>query len=129
PYPVPTWCVAVSSRTEHPKAAAKFIWYLLSMQVQNEMTSGGIPVNQMSLDYWRSFFLDYKVKNHAPADMDEDFVNRYFDSLENLRSPVWWDANGNSLLTWCAIGMAMGQSFDEAYPPVREKLDEYFGGH
>ncbi len=129
PYPVPTWSVAVSSRTEHPKAAAKFIWYLLSMQVQNEMTSGGIPVNRMSLDYWRSFFLDYKVKNHAPADMDEDFVNRYFDSLENLRSPVWWDANGNSLLTWCAIGMATGQSFDEAYPPVREKLDEYFGGH
>ena len=129
PYPVPTWCVAVSSRTEHPKAVVKFIWYLLSMQAQNGMTSGGIPVSRMSQDYWRSFFLDYKVKNHAPADMDEDFVNRYFDSLVNLRSPVWWDANGNSLLTWCAIGMAMGQSFDEVYPPVREQMDAYFGGN
>jgi ABC-type glycerol-3-phosphate transport system substrate-binding protein len=121
--------VAVSSRTEHPKAAVRFIWYLLSMQAQNQMTSGGIPVNLMSQSYWRSVFLDYKVKNHAPVDMDEAFVNRYFDSLVNLRSPVWWDADGNSLLTWCAIDMAMGQSFEEAYSPVREKLDEYFGVH
>ena len=129
PYPVPTWSVAVSSRTEHPQAAARFIWYLLSMTVQNGLTSGGIPVNRTSQDYWRSVFLDYKVKNNAPVDMDEDFVNRYFDTLTDLRSPVWWDANGNSLLTWCAIGMATGQSFEEAYLPVREKLDAYFAGN
>ena len=128
PYPVPMWSVAVSSRAEHPKAAAKFIRYLLSTEAQNHLSSGGAPVNRMSLTWWRSLFLNYKKANGAAVDMDEDFVNGYFDSLENLRSPVWWDAEGNSMLTWCAMDMALGKPFEEAYPPVREKLDAYFGG-
>ncbi len=127
PYPIPTYAVAVSRRTEHPEAAAEFIRYLLDKQTQIRTTFGGIPVNLYALDYWHSVFLGYTTENGAEADMDAAFVDRYFEIVEFVRSPVWWDAESGAMLTECALTMAEnGGDFEAAYASVREKLDAYF---
>jgi hypothetical protein len=59
--------------------------------------------------------------------MDVAFVDRYFEIVEFVRSPVWWDAESGAMLTECALTMAEnGENFEAAYEPVREKLNEYF---